>query len=453
MTRRVGLAFVSLVMTFAPAVFAQESALSDAKDKTKSAPTSADASIAYARALRKAGHDQDALNELRRAQTFALGNQAVMVNWEIARTYIAKRDFTQAMTACGAIGKLPGGGAPLEQGGLPTKQGEAAAAWRTCKGESHLLWRRGSEATGELTELAKINKVIGTDSLADEIKYVAKMIDGRAKELDSKDTEAETSYSDAIALQPNRVEGHIALGTVRQHNGKDGIPELKKAVDLDGRDPNANLEYGRALANDPTRKAEAIAPLEKVIAERPSSLDGMRVLTDVYIQQNRLSDAHRIAGKVLALAPNDVFAHVVSGKVALADNKPDDALKEGEAALKIQPNEGMAKLLIADAYAKKGEIDLALEAYQKASGMAPLDPTPLINATYACITQQRLTSAKAFGQRAVLDFPNFAPAWVAQGDALAADGNPTAARKAYESAKAAKNADVAAIDAKLAKLK
>jgi Flp pilus assembly protein TadD len=139
--------------------------------------------------------------------------------------------------------------------------------------------------------------------------------------------------------------------------------------------------------------------------------------------------------------------------VALADNKPDDALKEGEAALKIQANEGKAKLLVADAYAKKGEIDLALEAYQKASGLDPLDPTALVNATYACIAAQRLTSAKAFGQRAVLDFPNHWPAWMAQGDALAADGNPAAARKAYESAKKIHGADVAAIDAKLAKLK
>ena len=282
------------------------------------------------------------------------------------------------------------------------------------------------------------------------------MIDGRSKELDSKDSEAEASYGDAITLQPNRADAHVSLGALRQRIGKDGLPELKKAVDLDGRDPTANLERIRPRARErPIRheSAEAIAPLEKVIAEAAVvSLDGMRLLTDVYIQQNRLSDAKRIAAKVLALAPNDVLAHVVSGRVALADNKPDDALKEGEAALKIQPNEAKAKLLVADAYAKKGEIDLALEAYQKASGMDPLDPTALVNATYACIASQRLTSAKAFGQRAVLDFPSHAPAWVAEGDALAADGNPAAARKAYESAKKAQNADVAAIDAKLAEM-
>lgn len=453
MVRKAGWAAGVLVLMVASSAGAQESAVNDARDKTKQAPTSAEASIAYAKTLRNAGREAEALTELRRAQTFANGGSAVLVDWEIARTHIAKRDFTAAMSACHAITKLPGGGAPVEQGGIPTRPGEAAAAARTCKGEAHLLWRRGTEAMGELAELAKIAKVVTKNAVGDEINYASKLIEGRSKELDSKDTEAEAAYNSAIALQPNRTEAHVRLGALMQRTGKDGVPELKKAVDADPKDPTAQLEYGRALANDPAKKTEAITALERSIAERPTNLEAMRLATEVYITQNKLSDAKRIAAKVLALAPNDVLAHVVSGRVALADNKPDDAIKEGEAALKIQANEGKAKLLIADAYAKKGEIDLALEAYQKASGLDPLDPTALVNATYACIAAQRLTSAKAFGQRAVLDFPAHAPAWVAQGDALAADGNPAAARKAYESGKKVHGADVAAIDAKLAKLK
>lgn len=442
-----------LVAALATTAYAQESAINDAKDKTKQTPTSAEASMAYAKTLRNAGKENEALTELRRAQTFATGGSAVLVSWEIARTHIAKRDFTAAMSACHSITKLPGGGGPAEKGGLPTKQGEAAAAARACKGEAHLLWRRGTEAMGELAELNKIAKVVTKNAVGDEINYAVKVIEGRSKELDSKDTEAEAAYRAAIALQPNRADAHVRLGALQERTGKDGLPELKKAVDANPKDPTAQLEYGRALANDPSKKNEAIAAFEKAIAERPNNLEAMRLATEAYIQQNKLPDAKRIAAKVLAIAPNDVLAHVVSGRVALADNKPDDAIKEGEIALKLQANEGKAKLLIADAYAKKGEIDLALEAYQKASGLDPLDPTALVNATYACIAAQRLTSAKAFGQRAVLDFPNHAPSWVAQGDALAADGNPAAARKAYESAKKVHGADVAAIDAKLAKLK
>ncbi len=410
---------------------AQESALSEAKERTQKAPTSPEASVAYARALRRAGRESEALTELRRGQIFAKGDAAMTAEWEIARTHIAKRDFSPAMASCKSIAKLPNG----------------SAASHVCAAEAHLLWRRGTEALSELGDLAKAP---GANA---EVLFHAKLAEGRARELDSKDSEAEAAYREAIRLAPNRFEGHLRLGALLHRAGKEGIPELRRAVELDARDPVAQLELGRALASEPAQRTDAIAAFEKAIAERPTFVEALRALTETYVAANRLPDAKRVAASVLKIAPNDVLAHVVSGRVALAENKVDDALKEAETALKLMPNEGKAKLLVADAYAKKGEIDLAIEAYQKASGLDPLDPAPLVNAAHACLAAGRVTTAKAFGQRAVLDFPNHASSWIAQGDALAADGNPKAARTAYESAKKAKGADAALIDGKLSRLK
>ncbi|MBX3220047.1 MAG: tetratricopeptide repeat protein [Labilithrix sp.] len=410
---------------------AQESAVSAARDGARKAPASPEAATAYGRALRRAGREAEALAELKRAQVFAKGDAAIAVGWEIARTHIARRDFAPAMSACKSVAKVANG----------------AAASRVCAAEAHLLWRRGTEALAELAELAKL-----PDASAD-VRFHAKLAEGRSRELDSKDADAEASYREAIRLAPDRFEGHLLLGAMLHRTGKDGVPSLRRAVDLDPHDPIAALEYGRALASDPARRSDAIAAFEKAAAERPTLVDALRALTEAYLLAGRLPDAKRVAASVLKVAPNDVLAHVVSGRVALADGKVDAAIEAGEAALKLMPNEGKAKLLIADAYAKKGEIDLALEAYQKASGLDPLDPAPLVNATNACIAAGRLTSAKAFGQRAVLDFPNHAPSWVAQGDALAADGNAKAARTAYEAAKKARGADAALIDGKLSRLR
>lgn len=422
-------------ITLSPGVAgAQESTLASAKEKARQSPTNPDAAMAYGRALRRAGHENDALTELRRAQAFARGDTAIQVGWEIARAHIAKRDFYAAMGACNAIKKLPSG----------------AAAGHACAGEAHLLWRRGTEALSEVAEVAKI------PNAASDVVYFTKLVEGRSRELDSKDAAAEASYKEAMRLAPSHPEGYLRLGVMLHRAGKDGVTSIRRAVELDPKDPIAQFELGRALSSSDGaegKRAEAIAAFEKAVAERPTYIEALRALTEAYVLANRLNDAKRVAASVLKLAPTDVLAHVVSGRVALADGKADVALKEGETALKLMPNEGKAKLLVADAYTKKGEIDLALEAYQKASGLDPTDPAPLVNATYACIANSRLTSAKAFGQRAALDFPTYAPAWVAQGDALAADGNPAAARKAYETARQQRGADVAAIDKKVAALK
>jgi tetratricopeptide (TPR) repeat protein len=129
-----------------------------------------------------------------------------------------------------------------------------------------------------------------------------------------------------------------------------------------------------------------------------------------------------------------VGPYILLGKVALADNRPEDAIHAGEAALKLVANSAPAKLLIADGNAKKGELDPALEAYQAAWGLDHGDPTPLVHASEACHAGGRDTSARAFGMKAAQEFPKWGPAWAALGDALVAQGEKSGAKDAYQKA-------------------
>jgi tetratricopeptide (TPR) repeat protein len=385
--------------------------------------------LAKGQSLRRSGKENDALTELRRAKVGATGAMATKIDWEIARTHIAKRDFASAMATCRGMAK------------------EAPAASRVCAAEAHLLWRRGTEAMNELAELAKIK-----DAPAD-VRYFGKVAEGRAQELASKETDAEAAYRKAIEIAGDRPEAHALLGTMLHRMGKDGLPELRRAVDIDAKDPVNQHELGRALATDASKINEAIAAFEHAVAERPTYTEALRSLTEAYLAAKRVPDAKRTAESVLKAAPNDVFAHIASGRVALAENRFDEAIKSGETAVKLMPNEAKGKLLIADAYAKKGEIDLALEAYQSAAGLDHADATPLVNAGRACLDAGRGTSAKAYGLKATKEFPNHAPAWVLLGDALVIDKDVPSARNAYETAKKQRGADVGGIDAKLTRLR
>jgi len=428
-----GVCFSMAAMPIRPAG-AQESGVNAARDAAKAAPSSVEASLAYGQALRRAGHESEALTELRRAYGLSGGRGEIggRVQWELARTYIARREFEPAMSTCRAMKQSP----------------TAEAASHVCAAEAHLLWRRGTEAESELAEIAKVKAPAALPS--DEVQYFAKIALGRAKELSSSDADAEAAYREAIRLGDKRPNAHVLLGLLLRRTARDGIPSFKKAVELDAHDPVALLELGRAL---PPGSAESIASLERAVAERPSSTDALRALADGYVSANRLADAKRTVASVLKLAPNDVNTHVVSGRLALAEGRPDDAIKEGETASKLMPNDQAARLLVADAWAKKGEIDLAVEAYQAAFGLDHSDPTPLVNASAACLAAGRVTSAKAFGVRATTDFASNGNAWSALGDALAADKDVPGARAAYEKAKKSNGVDAAAIDRKLSRLK
>jgi tetratricopeptide (TPR) repeat protein len=427
---RTGIALV-LGVAFSMAVSparAQESGIEAARDKAKAAPMSGEAALGYGQALRRAGREADALIELRRGlgTTGGKGEVAGRLEWEIARTHIARREFEPAMSSCRAMAKT------------------TPEAGHVCAAEAHLLWRRGTEAEAEVALAAK-----GTHA-SPEAQYFAKVALGRAHELASKDAEAEAAYREATRISDSRPDAHVLLGLVLNRTGKDGLPSLRKAVEADANDPVAQLELGRAL---PAGSTESITALERSVAQRPTSADALRSLAEGYVTAKRIPDAKRTVAAVLKLAPNDVSTHVVAGRLALAEGQADEAIKEGETAAKLMPNVQPARLLVADAWAKKGEIDLAVEAYQAAFGLDHSDPTPLVNASAACLAAGRVTSAKAFGVRATTDFGSNGAAWTALGDALLADRDVPGAKAAYETARKARGVDAAAIDKKLSRLK
>src|SRR5262249_23676166 len=158
--------------------------------------------------------------------------------------------------------------------------------------------------------------------------------------------------------------------------------------------------------------AEAVQLLARATRERRGYAAAERRLAEVQLALGHLPEARASAEAALKDDATDASTHVTYGRVLLAENKPADAIRAANSALKILANSAPAKLLIADAQAKKGEIDLALEAYQAAYGLDHSDPAPLVRASEACRAAGRNTSARAFGLKATQDFPTWGPGWV-----------------------------------------
>ena len=387
---------------------AQESQLDSFRAAAKANATDPAASLALGRALRRAGHFTEAVAELHRGYAFAAAKPRLLadLHWEVARVQMDKHDFFQARAECGAFAKIHG----------------ASADGHACTADAHLVWQRATEALAETAA-----------ALAEDPNcYEAKIAEGRAYELELDAEKSQTAFRTAIGWRADGVEAHLGLGRVLLRSGAagEGIAELRRAVELDPHGPDALYELARALPPG----VESRHLLESATKERASFAEAWLALGAQELDAGMIAQARSAAEAAAHNDAKSVAPHVLFGKVALADGRTDDAIKEGEVALKILANSASAKLLIADANAKKGEIDRALEAYQAAWGLDRSDPTPLVHASEACHVAGRDTSARAFGVKATQEFPNWGPGWEALGDALVGQSEKRAAQDAYSKA-------------------
>jgi tetratricopeptide (TPR) repeat protein len=391
--------------------FAQETTLDALRASAKARPADPEAALALGRALRRAGHFADALSSLSRGVALAPAKSDVLrrLRWEIARSHVDGHDLPRAMAACKKLGDLPG------------QQADGHA----CGALAYLIWQRATEALAE-TELA---------FATDPGNYAAHVAAGYAFELSLEPKEAEADYRAAVAAgapSPDSVDAQVHLGHLLVHEGRhdEGVSVLRSAVQADPSGPDALFELGTALGPAP----ESVDLLGRATAERPTFPEAWLALGNGLLRAGALDRARQASIVAVKQDPGSVAAIVLSGRVALGEGRVDDALAAGKAATKIVANNAAAVLLVADAYARKGDVDSAVEAYQAAWGFDHRDPWPLVHASEICHGVQRDTTARAFGAKAVEEFPNYAPAWAALGDALVGQKEPALARDAYRKA-------------------
>jgi tetratricopeptide (TPR) repeat protein len=397
-----------LVLTSPGQVWAQESQVDSLRAVAKASAADATAALALGRALRRAGHLNEATAELRRGIALAASKPPVLIqlHWELARVPMDRSDFHQAFAACKVLGAIRG----------------ASAEGHACAADAHLSWQRATEALAE-----------AATALAEDPRcYEAKVAEGRAYDYALDEAKSEAAFREAIAWRSDGADARVGLGRVLFKDGKkdEALSELRKAVGLDANGPDGLYELAIALPSGP----ESTALLEQATRERPSFADAWLALGAQNLAAGRVAQAKTAAEAVVRNDPKSAGSRVLLGKVALVESRPDDAIKEAEKVLTLLPNSAPARLLIADANAKKGEIDRALEAYQAAWGLDHGDPTPLVHASEACHEAGRDTSARAFGVKATQEFPEWGPAWVALGDALLAQREKRPAHDAYSKA-------------------
>ena len=357
---------------------------------------------------------------LRRGQ----GAHAAQLRYSRARTLIAARKQKAAMRECRALKKI------------------SFVKGQACIAEAQLLWRRASVAEPEAKKA--LNR--------DPRDYDALVAHGRALRQIGKPKLAEAALRKAVSVDASRFEAHYYLGLLllATNRTSDGVASLRKAHRAASDHPGVALRLARALPAG----TEATQLLESAVAVRPGFGLAHAELGKVLLAQGKLAAAEKALRKAISVNAKEADWHARLGEVHNANGKHAEALKAAAAALKLVGNHAAAKLVEADALAGKGDIDLAIEAYERAHGLARSDPAPLVHAAYASLKGGRPTTARAFADRAVQEFADWGPAWVALGDVHAKAREKKSARAAYKKALKKKGpVDAAEVRRKIAALK
>jgi tetratricopeptide (TPR) repeat protein len=395
--------------------------LDELRAAARAPPKDPQAALELGRSLRRAGLYKESHRVLKNAPAGSIGPT---LRLEAVRALIAAGQQKPAMRECGALKKT----------------------WKVtgeiCEAEALLLWRRGSLAVPTAERALELEPQ----------NYDALVAKGRALGLVGQPADAESALREAIAGDGTRFEAWYRLGELLIANGDatHGVDALRKAHALEKREPELLLALAEALSSS----SERVALLEAAVQIRPDFAAALGRLGEALLDEGKLAEAETALKRALSLDKKAAGTLVAMGRLQLARNEPQKALDNANAALKVVANHAAAKLLQADALAQKGEIDLAIEAYEAAHGYARSNPAPLVHAARACLDGKRPTTAAAFADRATQEFPKWGPAWEISGDVSVEQGEKAAAKAAYQKALSGEGpVDTRKIKAKLAALK
>ncbi len=118
--------------------------------------------------------------------------------------------------------------------------------------------------------------------------------------------------------------------------------------------------------------------LEQASNLDPTNLGILAQLTELYIREQRYSDAERIARRAVTFNPKEAGALETLGSVYAAENHYDDARAQFEAAFALNPKDVSPLFQIATTYAQADNIPMALQAVGRVLAIDPRNIQALV---------------------------------------------------------------------------
>jgi len=229
---------------------------------------------------------------------------------------------------------------------------------------------------------------------------------------------AEKAFRDAIDVQPELEPAHRGLALALRDEGRleEAFRELRTATQLDPADSDAHYTLG------------SVAWALSLPANLPAAKRGGM----------SSADYQNLAGvefsKALALSPRDPMLRMNIAMLYLESNRGQDAIHQGEDAVKIAPANAAAHVVLGRSYFASGEEEKAAKEFEEAIKLDPQNGEAYFSLGQMRMVQHRTPQAEEYFRQAIQVSPQFGPAYAALAQILMGENKNSEARTLLEKA-------------------
>ncbi len=210
------------------------------------------------------------------------------------------------------------------------------------------------EKAGEAEETIKKGIAANPNTAVGYVEY------GRFLDYANRQADAESQFRKAVETEPKNIDAREASADFFTANKQYDKAEqmYRELVQLQENSPESRIAFAEFYAHI-GRDAEAIGILNEIIAAQSEYVRARYRLADLYLDRR---DNQRVAEQVaelLKINDKDNEALILRSRLALAESRSDDAVKDLETILKSLPSHKDALFLMVEARLELGQTDQA----------------------------------------------------------------------------------------------
>ena len=188
-------------------------------------------------------------------------------------------------------------------------------------------------------------------------------------------TKAEEKARAAIAKKPNRWEAHYLRAQALRRAGRasEAVADIQTAQKLQRSNPQVMLmaagTYVHLYNHHP-----AFPILDGLLKLRPDFVPALCLKSQLLVRQNNAAEGLKVAEAAIKFAPLKPDGHVARGMSLTTLGRSEEAVKEFDEALRLDPKHGWAYALRAIPRLQRQDLDGALDDVARAIDIDPTSP-------------------------------------------------------------------------------